>query len=59
MIGWKKQVYNISAFISEVLRNGFDATYLKGKKLTNQVAKQGRNLETAMEPDDVHKVIGD
>jgi hypothetical protein len=27
--------------------------------LTNQVAKQGRNLETAMEPDDVHKVIGD
>ncbi|EFX77276.1 hypothetical protein DAPPUDRAFT_247836 [Daphnia pulex] len=46
----------MSAFISEVMRNGFDATYLKGKKLTNQVAKQGRNLKTAMEPDDVHKV---
>jgi hypothetical protein len=55
----KNQVYTISAFISEVMANGFDAPYLNGKKLTNQVAKQGRNLKTALEPDDVHKVICD
>ncbi|EFX77376.1 hypothetical protein DAPPUDRAFT_106201 [Daphnia pulex] len=58
---WVKQnqVYTISAFISEVMANGFDAPYLNGKKLTNQVAKQGRNLKTALEPDDVHTVICD
>ncbi len=49
----------MSGFIYEVMTNGFHATYLKGKKMTNQVAKQGRNLKTAMEPDDVHKVTGD
>jgi hypothetical protein len=48
----------MSAFISEVITNGFDATYLKGKKLTNQAAKQGRNLKTAMEPHDMQQVTG-
>ncbi|XP_046643621.1 uncharacterized protein LOC124328853 [Daphnia pulicaria] len=52
----QNQVYTMSSFISEVMTNGFEASYLKGKKLTNQIAKQGRNLKTAMEPHDVQQV---
>jgi ATP-dependent Clp protease adapter protein ClpS len=52
------QTYTISAFISEVMKSGFDAKYLSGRKLTNQVAKHGRNIKEPLHPDDVHAVIG-
>lgn len=52
------QTYTISAFISEVMKTGFDAKYLRGRKLTNQVAKHGRNIKEPLHPDDVHAVIG-
>ncbi|EFX64144.1 hypothetical protein DAPPUDRAFT_229858 [Daphnia pulex] len=51
------QTYTISAFISEVMKSGFDAKYLSGRKLTNQVAKHGRNIKEPLHPDDVHAVI--
>lgn len=52
------QTYTISAFISEVIKCGFDAKYLRGRKLTNQVAKHGRNIKEPLHSDDVHAVIG-
>jgi ATP-dependent Clp protease adapter protein ClpS len=52
------QTYTINAFISEVMKSGFDAKYLSGRKLTNQVAKHGRNIKEPLHPDDVHAVIG-
>jgi hypothetical protein len=40
------------------MKSGFDAKYLSGRKLTNQVAKHGRNIKEPLHPDDVHAVIG-
>jgi ATP-dependent Clp protease adapter protein ClpS len=52
------QTYTTSAFISEVMKTLFDAKYLRGRKLTNQVAKHGRNIKEPLHSDDVHAVIG-
>jgi hypothetical protein len=40
-----KQTCTISAFISEVIKCRFDAKYLRGRKLTSQVAKHGEVLK--------------
>jgi ATP-dependent Clp protease adapter protein ClpS len=47
------QTYTTSAFISEVMKTLFDAKYLRGRKLINQVAKHGRNIKEPLHPDDV------